>query len=144
MISLVPVLLSRNAWLAPYVTSLTVMCMYTTQKGFSEVKSIDGIRYRCKDCKVAVLSVAAQATMKNSNEYLQFNENTADVGKDKLGVYISAESRLAAFIKRHFMNSVVLDPNLDKGEYCEREKRIPIMITMNEDYKRRLQPFARI
>lgn len=106
------------------------------------MKSIDGIRYRCKDCKVAVLSVAAQATMKNSNEYLQFNENTADVGRDKLGVYISAESRLSAFIKRHFMNSVVLDPNLDKGEYCEREKRIPIMITMIEDYKRRFSPQA--
>ena len=49
-------------------------------------KTFNDVRYLLKDGRYGVLSGAAQKIMKSSNEYLQFNTNKDNVGKDSIGV----------------------------------------------------------
>ncbi|UHK03239.1 MAG: hypothetical protein FMFV1_gp4 [Hangzhou merodon fulcratus virga-like virus 1] len=55
---------------------------------------VDGLRYKKKDGKYALLSISAQQAMRNRNEYLQFNTNTDDVACDNIGVFLLFEAVL--------------------------------------------------
>uniref|UniRef100_A0A034VNC8 Nonstructural protein WIV domain-containing protein n=1 Tax=Bactrocera dorsalis TaxID=27457 RepID=A0A034VNC8_BACDO len=56
--------------------------------------SYNSIRYKYKNGKFAVLSFAAQKTMRDCNQFLQFNDNKEDVSMDKIGVFFLFEAVL--------------------------------------------------
>lgn len=64
-------------------------------------KLSDNIRYLELDGRYAVLSMAAQKVMKNSNEYKQFVTDVDDVTTDSIGVKFLLSSALETQIKNY-------------------------------------------